>query len=127
MVVGDEWCWYLKFYFSLGAGCRPCFWKKVAVSCVEWRVSGQGDCGSVRGERLAEGRPSRVWWAGFPVAAWLCVAYDDVCGSYVVWVKCGGAEGVVGCCGGVDVVHYDKSVVAHLVEPVVENADVLFV
>ena len=127
MVVGDEWCWYLKLYFPLGTGCRPCSWEEVAVSGVEWRVSGQGDRGSVRGERLAEGRPSRVWWAGFPVAAWLCVAYDNVCGSYVVWVKCGGAEGVVGCCGGVDGVHYDKSVVAHLVEPVVDNADVLFV
>ena len=61
------------------------------------------------------------------MAAWLCVAYNDVFGSYVVWVKRGGAEGVVGCCGGVDGVHYDKSVVAHLVEPVVDNADVLFV
>ena len=127
MVVGDEWCWCLKLYFSLGAGCRPCSWGKVAVSGVEWRVSGKGEDGSLRGEGLAEGRPSCVRWAGFPVAGWLCVAYDDVCGSYVDWVKCGGAEGVVGCCGVVDGVHYDKSVVAYLVEPVVDNADVLFV
>ena len=117
----------MKFYFSLGTGCRPCSLGEVAVSGVEWRVSGQGDCGSVRGEGLADGRSSRPGWAGFPVAAWLCVAYDNVCGSYVVWVKYGGAEGFVGCCGVVDGVHYDKSVVAQLVEPVVDNADVLLV
>ena len=53
MVVDDEWCWCLKLYFSLGVGCRPCSWEKVVVSGVEWRVSGQGDRGSVRGEGLA--------------------------------------------------------------------------
>ena len=90
-------------------------------------MSGQGEDGSLRGEGLAEGRSSRQGWAGFPVAAELCVAYDNVGGSYVVWVKYGGAEGVVGCCGVVEGVHYDKSVVAQLVEPVVDNADVLLV
>ena len=59
-------------------------------------MSGQGDRGALRGEGLAEGMSSRQGWAGFPVVAWLCVAYDYVCGPDVVWTEYGDAEGVVG-------------------------------